>query len=167
MRSFLIWQPRPLFVYFCSFPAQILQKKTVGFSGIQTRIIGIEGKHADHLTTTAQRFQKVSTVRAATKSTNALAYSLNHRWGEGNHILSTSELLTIIQRQRVLFETAQERKLFKYPFRILFSNIPNVLICGTRIDRKTDSPKKIIHLKIQNIHTYPLCKTTHHLIIST
>ena len=67
----------------------------------------------------------------------------------------------------MLFETSQERKLLKYPFRILFSNIPNVLICGTRIDRKTDSPKKIIHLKIQNIHTYPLCKTTHHLIIST
>ena len=27
-------------------------KKTVGFSGIQTRIVGEEGTHADHLTTT-------------------------------------------------------------------------------------------------------------------
>ena len=26
--------------------------KTVGFSGIQTRIIRVEGEHADHLTTT-------------------------------------------------------------------------------------------------------------------
>ena len=27
-------------------------RKTVGFSGIQTRIVGVEGEHADHLTTT-------------------------------------------------------------------------------------------------------------------
>ena len=27
-------------------------RKTLGFSGIRTRIVGIEGKHADHLTTT-------------------------------------------------------------------------------------------------------------------
>ena len=41
-----------LFFYFRSFQTQILQKKTVGFSGIRTRIVGLEGDHADHLTTT-------------------------------------------------------------------------------------------------------------------
>ena len=33
-----IGQPRPHFVYFRSFQTQILQKKTLGFSGIRTRI---------------------------------------------------------------------------------------------------------------------------------
>ena len=42
--------PWPLFVYFGSFQAQILQK-TVSISGIRTRIAGVEGEHADHLTT--------------------------------------------------------------------------------------------------------------------
>ena len=44
------------FVYFRSFQSQILKEKTVGGGGgIQTRIVGVEGKHADHLTTiTAQ-----------------------------------------------------------------------------------------------------------------
>ena len=46
---------RPILVYFCSFQTQILQKNTVGFGGIQIRIIGVEGEHADHLTTTKAR----------------------------------------------------------------------------------------------------------------
>ena len=45
-------QPLPLFVYFRSFQTKILQKKTVGFSGIQTWTVGVEGKNADHFTTT-------------------------------------------------------------------------------------------------------------------
>ena len=45
-------QPRPLFVYFKYFKTQILQKKTEGFSRIRTRIVRVEGDHADHLTTT-------------------------------------------------------------------------------------------------------------------
>ena len=45
-------QPRPLFVYFRSFQTQIVQKKNVVFSGIRTQIVGVEGKHVDHLTTT-------------------------------------------------------------------------------------------------------------------
>ena len=45
-------QPRPVFVYFRSFQTKILQKKALGFSGIRTRIVGVEGEHADHLTTT-------------------------------------------------------------------------------------------------------------------
>ena len=49
-------QPRPLFVYFRSFQTQILQKKTVGVSGIRTRIVWVAGKHADHLTTTPAHF---------------------------------------------------------------------------------------------------------------
>ena len=44
--------PRPLYVYFRSFQTQNLQKKTEGFSGTPTWIVGVEGKHADHLTTT-------------------------------------------------------------------------------------------------------------------
>ena len=43
---------RPILVYLCSFQTQILQKNTVGFGGIQIRIIGVEGEHADHMTTT-------------------------------------------------------------------------------------------------------------------
>ena len=45
-------KPRPLFVYFRSFQTEIFQKKTVDVSGIWTRIVGVEDKHADHLTTT-------------------------------------------------------------------------------------------------------------------
>ena len=45
-------QSRPLFVYFRSFQKQILQKKTEGFREIRIQIIGPEGKHDDHLTTT-------------------------------------------------------------------------------------------------------------------
>ena len=44
-------QPRPLFVYFRSFRARTnFTEKTLGISGIL--IVGVEGKHADHLTTT-------------------------------------------------------------------------------------------------------------------
>ena len=49
-------QSRRLFVYFSSFQTQILQEKTVGASGIQTQIVGVEGKHADHLITTTAHF---------------------------------------------------------------------------------------------------------------
>ena len=44
-------QSVPLLVYVRSFRQQNLQKN-VHLSGIRTRIIGEEGKHADHLTTT-------------------------------------------------------------------------------------------------------------------
>ena len=43
-------QPRPLFAYFRSIQTQ--KYKIVCFSRIQTRIARVEGKHADHLTTT-------------------------------------------------------------------------------------------------------------------
>ena len=49
-----VGQPLPLFVYFCSLQTQYY-RKTVGFSGIRTRIVGVEGEHTNHLiTTTAQ-----------------------------------------------------------------------------------------------------------------
>ena len=44
-------QPRSLFVYFRSFQIQ-LYRKIIGFSKIQTWIVGVEGEHADQLTTT-------------------------------------------------------------------------------------------------------------------
>ena len=45
-------QPRHLFVYFHSFQTQFY-RLTVGFSGIRTRIVRVEGEHADHITITA------------------------------------------------------------------------------------------------------------------
>ena len=42
--------PGLLFVYFVLFKHNFTEK-TVGFSGIQTRIIRLEGVHCDHLTT--------------------------------------------------------------------------------------------------------------------
>ena len=44
--------PGPLLVYFRSFQTQLLQKKTLDVSGIRTRIVGVEGQDADHLTST-------------------------------------------------------------------------------------------------------------------
>ena len=50
-------QSRPIFVYFSSF--QQLYRKNVDFSGIRTRIVGMNGQHSDHLiTTAAQHFVK-------------------------------------------------------------------------------------------------------------
>ena len=45
-----------VFVYF---QTQILQKITVCVSGIRTRIVGVEGEHADHLTSTTAGLGKV------------------------------------------------------------------------------------------------------------
>ena len=41
-------QPRPLFVLF----EHNFYRNTVGFSGIRTRFVGVEGEYADPLTTT-------------------------------------------------------------------------------------------------------------------
>ena len=46
-------EPTPaFFVSFRSSQTQILLKKIVGFSGIQTWTVAVEGGHADHLTPT-------------------------------------------------------------------------------------------------------------------
>ena len=41
---------------FLFFQTKNLQKKTVGISRIRTRIVRVEGKHADHLTTTTAHY---------------------------------------------------------------------------------------------------------------
>ena len=44
--------PRPIFVLFSVFSHTNFTVKTVGVSGIRTRIVGVEGEYANHLTTT-------------------------------------------------------------------------------------------------------------------
>ena len=49
-------RPCPHFVYFLFFLNTNFTEKSCGFSGIRTRIVRVEGEHADHLTnTTAQK----------------------------------------------------------------------------------------------------------------
>ena len=52
-------QPWPLFCLFPFFFKHNLYRITVGVSGIRTRIVGVEGEHADHLTTTTARASNV------------------------------------------------------------------------------------------------------------
>ena len=47
--SFFKWASFSLFSFFSNTNGT---EKTVGFSGIRTKIVGVEGEHADHLTTT-------------------------------------------------------------------------------------------------------------------
>ena len=52
LNLFLKWAiPGLFFVYVHSFQTKY-SRKTAGFSWIRTQIVGIEGEHADHLTTT-------------------------------------------------------------------------------------------------------------------
>ena len=51
--------PRPLLVYFGTFHT-IYRIKIVDFSGIRTRIVGVESEHTDHLTTTTAQFFQVA-----------------------------------------------------------------------------------------------------------
>ena len=56
--SFFEWHwpyPGPLFVIFVLFKHKFYRKKIVGISGIRTRIVRVEGEHADHLSTTTAR----------------------------------------------------------------------------------------------------------------
>ena len=48
------WANPGLFLFFST---QISQKKPVDVNGIRTRIVGVEGKLADHLTTTTRQFR--------------------------------------------------------------------------------------------------------------
>ena len=60
-------QPRALFVYFLSL--QQFYRKIVDFSGIRTQIIGVEGKHADHLTITmAIVYQQIKICSSKSKT---------------------------------------------------------------------------------------------------
>ena len=50
--NFFGGQSRPLFVYFCFVFKHQFTEKIVGFNVIRTWFVGVEGKHADYLTTT-------------------------------------------------------------------------------------------------------------------
>ena len=52
-------QSRPLLLIFNSFQIQFY-RKIEDFNGIRTQIIGVEGKHADHLTTTTASYILIS-----------------------------------------------------------------------------------------------------------
>ena len=52
-------QPQPLFCLLLFFSNTNFTEKTVGISGIQTRIVRVEGKHADHLTPTTAHMARL------------------------------------------------------------------------------------------------------------
>ena len=54
-----MYQARPLSCLFSFFLNTNFTEKTVDFSGIQTRIVGLEGKHVDQMTTTAGQTNSV------------------------------------------------------------------------------------------------------------
>ena len=56
-------QPRRLFCLFSFFSSTNFTEKTVDVSWIQTRIIGVDGKHGDRLTTTTPTVNNFSSVR--------------------------------------------------------------------------------------------------------
>ena len=62
------------FIYFRSFQTQILMKK-LNTNGIRTRVVGMEGEHADHLITTTA--QKTSSFCLHSSFAN---YNLNLNW---------------------------------------------------------------------------------------
>ena len=59
-------QSRPLFVDFRFFYKQFLQKN-VGFRGVQTWIVLVEGEHADHFTTTTTQTGKYDSLERRQK----------------------------------------------------------------------------------------------------
>ena len=84
----------PLFVIFVLFKLNFTEK-TVGFSGFQTQIVGIEGKHADHLTTTtAPRYAIIVSLMLLLEPSRSLPkatelFSLKQIWArylEGDNI---------------------------------------------------------------------------------
>ena len=99
-KLFLICQPRPLFDYFFIFSSQNLHKEALGFSRIQTGIIGI-GEQADHLTTTVSIFptncysfigipKSLSTAKSfcflwLQKFWSSCSFRRSHHWGAGDN----------------------------------------------------------------------------------
>ena len=53
---FFKWTKPGLFLFIFVLFKQKFYIKTVGVSGIQTRIVGVEGEHADHFTTTTAKY---------------------------------------------------------------------------------------------------------------
>ena len=63
-QSFKKWANPASFCFFVLLKHKFYRKKTVVVSGIRTRIVGVEGEHADHLTTTtAQVSTKVNRAK--------------------------------------------------------------------------------------------------------
>ena len=58
------------------FNTQFYRKKTVGFSQIRTRIVRVEGKHADHLTTITAQRKKTWTVKLTERPSNPAVHLL-------------------------------------------------------------------------------------------
>ena len=54
--AFKKWTNPASFCLFSYFSNTNFTEKTVGFSGIRTRIVGVVGKHPDHLTTTTAQW---------------------------------------------------------------------------------------------------------------
>ena len=62
-RTFLSGPAPASFCLFSFFSHTNFTEKTVGIRGIQTRIIGVEGEHADHLTTTTAQLQQTCPIQ--------------------------------------------------------------------------------------------------------
>ena len=61
-KVFFKWAYSSLFLFIFVHFKHKLYRKTIGFSGIQTRIVGVEGEHADLLTTTTAQGSKVANL---------------------------------------------------------------------------------------------------------
>ena len=64
--------PASFFFIFVLFKHKFYRKKTEGFSRIQTRIVRVECKHADHLTTTTAPLSKMKLSSVALEVANQL-----------------------------------------------------------------------------------------------
>ena len=79
---------RTLFVYFCSFQTQLLQKKKLAFGGIRTRIVGVIGKQADHLYTTMAPHSSILVKKKSCFKISKKYRSLNERTNKDKNYLS-------------------------------------------------------------------------------
>ena len=55
-----------LFLFILVLFIQKFYRKSIGFSVIQTQIVGVEGEHADHLTTITVQLDEMFDSRVAT-----------------------------------------------------------------------------------------------------
>ena len=63
---FLIWPTPASFLFILVLFIQKFYRKSIGFSVIQTQIVGVEGEHADHLTTITVQLDEMFDSRVAT-----------------------------------------------------------------------------------------------------
>ena len=90
-------QPRPLFCLFSSFSNTNFTEKTVEVSRIRTRIVRVEGEHADRLTTTTAQF--------LVRFSQSIWNSVNLKFGQS----CTHEILSKIRR--VMAPTLEDQGL--------------------------------------------------------